>query len=73
MLAPLIHLSSFDEDSGFSADCVTPPFRIPCSPILEQTPLPTTTPEDDPGEDLEEDPEEDLEWNTDEDSMTKHD
>ncbi|KAM1207474.1 hypothetical protein ACFX13_008157 [Malus domestica] len=37
-------------------DYVTPPSRIPCSPVLEHTPLPTPTPEDDP----EEDPEEDL-------------
>ncbi|KAB2635505.1 hypothetical protein D8674_026039 [Pyrus ussuriensis x Pyrus communis] len=36
MLAPLIHHLSSDEYSGFSTDCVTPPSRIPCSPILNK-------------------------------------
>ncbi|TQD92804.1 hypothetical protein C1H46_021579 [Malus baccata] len=55
MLVPLIHLSSSDDDSGFSPDCITPTSRIPCSPVLEHTPRPTPTPEDDPKEDPEED------------------
>ncbi|KAM1655922.1 hypothetical protein ACFX2K_008133 [Malus domestica] len=73
MLVPLFHLSSSDDDSGFSLDCVTPPSRIPCSPVLEHTPLLTPTPKDDLEEDPEEDPEEDLYWVTYEDSLPKHD
>ncbi|KAB2611694.1 hypothetical protein D8674_019726 [Pyrus ussuriensis x Pyrus communis] len=73
MLVPLIPLSSSDDKSGFGPDCVTPPSCIPCSPIMEHTPLPSPTPKDDPEVDPEEDPEEDLYWVSDEDSLPKHD
>ncbi|KAM1814237.1 hypothetical protein ACFX1Q_027610 [Malus domestica] len=35
LFAPLIHISSYDDDSDFSPNSVPPPSHTPCPPILE--------------------------------------
>ncbi|KAB2608784.1 hypothetical protein D8674_011952 [Pyrus ussuriensis x Pyrus communis] len=81
LFAPLIHISSSDDEVDFRADYVPPSTSTPCPPIQDHSPLPTLTPEDDPEEnpqenhadDPEEGPEEDLYWIFDDDGFAKHD
>ncbi|KAB2623719.1 suppressor protein SRP40-like [Pyrus ussuriensis x Pyrus communis] len=62
LFAPLIHISSSDDEDDFHPDCVPSSPRPPCPPIPDHSPLPTLTPEDDPEEDPEEDPEDDQDY-----------
>lgn len=77
MFAPLIHISSSDDEDDFHPDCVPSSSRPPCPPIPDHSPLPTLNPEDDPEEDPEEDPDDDqdydLYWVSDDDGTAKHD